>query len=209
MTREPALHLENERRRAVLVWEWEQPVSMLSSAAVGGGLVAAPWLVNIGVPKSYARTDLEAHVKEIAAEFELTGHGVGLFTAADVSRVERAEVEAVVVDTTVGISNPTWAADPGARVGLGEPGTINIVIQLPVALDPAAAVNAVVTATEAKSQALLEAGVDGTGTASDAIVICWPQEAAGERFAGPRSPWGSRIALATHAAVSMGIHRWS
>jgi adenosylcobinamide amidohydrolase len=63
------------------------------------------------------------------------------------------------------------------------------------------------TATEAKTQALLEAGIRGSGTASDAVCIAAP--AAGERedFAGPRSLWGARIARAVHAAVRAGALR--
>ena len=74
--------------------------------------------------------------------------------------------------------------------------------------------NAVITATEAKSQAVIEAGFGGTGTASDAICIAaptqggTPQGGTAQRvpgdFAGPRSPWGARIARAVYAAVLTG-----
>ena len=84
------------------------------------------------------------------------------------------------------------------------PGTINLVVQVPVALDPGAAVNAAITATEAKVQALAARGVPGTGTATDAITVVWPCEGAPERFAGPRSQWGSRIAQAVYRAVWAG-----
>lgn len=121
------------------------------------------------------------------------------------------DAEGVRVDATVGISKPTWAADPTGGFTPWKPGTINIVAQLPVVLDPGAAVGAVITATEAKTQALIEAGIPGTGTASDAVVICCPVAAssgagATERFGGPRSPWGARLALAVHRAISSAIH---
>ena len=102
----------------------------------------------------------------------------------------------------VGISHP-WAADPSAAGVPAGPGTINLVVQVPVALDPGAAVNAVITATEAKVQALAARGVPGTGTATDAIAVVWPCEGAPER-AGPRSRWGSRIAQAVYRAVWAG-----
>ena len=78
-------------------------------------------------------------------------------------------------------------------------------VQIPVGLSPAAAVNAVATATEAKVQALVEAGVPGTGTASDAVLVCWSPALPVEPFAGPRSTWGARIARAVHAAVRRGL----
>jgi len=67
------------------------------------------------------------------------------------------------------------------------------------------AVNAVVTATEAKTQALAARGVQGTGTATDAVTIVWPPGIAAEQFAGPRSRWGWRIGQAVYRAVSAGI----
>jgi adenosylcobinamide amidohydrolase len=96
------------------------------------------------------------------------------------------------------------------------PGTINIIVAVPVPLSEAAFVNAVITATEAKSQAVIEAGFAGTGTASDAMCIAAPTQGNGsananstahgapEDFAGPRSTWGARIARAVHAAVLPG-----
>lgn len=196
--------------RAALVWDFPATVAALSSAPVGGGAAALDWVVNIGVTGGYTRTDLDDHVGELARRLGLRGAGAALLTAADVGRVVRTDDDEVVVDATVGVTKPTWAADVdgahGQRSGTGwEPGTINVVVQLPVALSAAAAVNAVMTATEAKAQALFEAGVPGTGTASDAVLVCWPAILPAERFAGPRSTWGARIARAVHAAVVEGL----
>lgn len=205
MVSDPILHPAAESHSGVLVWQWPRSMTALSSASVGGGLRHPDWLVNIGVPLHYDRTDLADHTTQIAAGLDLTGNGVGLFTAADVSQVRRNTCNGVAVDATVGITKPTWAADPTDSYTPWEAGTINIVIQLPVGLDDGAAVNAVITVTEAKAQALHDCGVPGTGTASDAVVVAWPTHAAAERFAGPRSTWGARIAQATHAAVRSGI----
>jgi adenosylcobinamide amidohydrolase len=87
------------------------------------------------------------------------------------------------------------------------PGTINVIVSVPVPLSEAAYVNAVMTATEAKTQALLEAGISATGTASDAVCIAAPVAGEREDFAGPRSLWGARIARAVHAAVHAGALR--
>ncbi len=173
----------------------------MSSAAVGGGFTEIGWAFNIGVSSDYGRTDLSDHAGEVAAELGLTGAGMALFTAAAVDEVCRSECGGVVVDATVGVTHPTWAADPTAVGREWTPGTINLVAQLPVGLEPGAAVNAVVTATEAKSQALMACGIAGTGTASDAVGIVWPIGAETERFAGPRSEWGSKIAKAIYQVV--------
>lgn len=196
--------------RAALVWQFPEPVAALSSAPVGGGLALLDWVLGIGVTDAYTRTDLREHADEVARTLGLQGTGAGLFTAANVAKVVGSEDGGVKVDATVGVTKPTWAADvdDAHRVRDGDhwvPGTINIVVQVPVALSGAAAVNAVMTVTEAKTQALVESGIPGTGTASDAVLVSWPPTLPTEPFAGPRSVWGARIARATHAAVVAGL----
>ncbi len=88
------------------------------------------------------------------------------------------------------------------------PGTINILVVVPVAMSDAALVNAVMTVTEAKTQALAETGFPGTGTASDAVCVAVRRDGPEEIFGGPRSEWGARIARAVHAAVLDGVHGW-
>jgi adenosylcobinamide amidohydrolase len=89
------------------------------------------------------------------------------------------------------------------------PGTINIIVAVPVAMSDAALVNAVMTVTEAKTQALVEAGYECTGTASDAVCVAVRSDGPEEPFGGPRSTWGARIARAIHQAVLVGAHTWS
>ncbi len=203
---EPTLHPANANHRGVLAWVLPSGTMALSSAPVGGGLTHPQWVLNTGVAKDYARTDLDAHARSVAFDLGLDGPGTAMFTAADVGRVRRAENEGVLVHATVGISKPTWAADPHGGWNDWAAGTINVVVQVPVGLALSAAVNAVATITEAKTQALIEAGVPGTGTASDAVTVLWPDTGASSvEFAGPRSQWGARIALATHHAVTAGI----
>ena len=97
---------------------------------------------------------------------------------------------------------PTYAASSTGGWSSWSPGTINVVAHLDAALSPAAAVNAVITITEAKSQALADLSIPGTGTATDAVVVLWPEEADESAvFCGPRSKWGSRLANATYEAI--------
>ena len=91
----------------------------------------------------------------------------------------------MTVDATEGISHPTCTADSPGTGETSAPGTINLVIQVPVALDPGAAMNAVTTAT-------------------DPAMTVWPEGTATERFANPRSRWGSRIAQAMYRTVRAG-----
>ena len=211
VTSEPTtLPLPPSGEPPTIVWLFADARAVLSSAAVGGGWTDANWLLNVGVASNYGRTDLEAHAAEVASSTGLVGVGVTLFTAADTRLLQSCVSErGIRVDATVGVSRPTWAADTSADVEHPPvPGTINLVIQSPIALSHAAAVNAIVTITEAKSQALFERGIAGTGTASDAVALVWPHQATAEdavSFAGPRSPWGLELAQAVHSAVLAGL----
>ncbi|RYE76457.1 MAG: hypothetical protein EOO74_08405, partial [Myxococcales bacterium] len=152
-----------DHRRALL-WRFENPVRALSSASVGGGFSAPDWLLNIGVRHDYSRIDLDQHAAEIAAMAGLAATGIAMFTAVDVGRAQVARCDEAQVTATVGVTRPTWAADPAGGHGSWPPGTINLVAFIPVALTDAAMVQAVLAMTEAKTQALTEHGVPGTGT---------------------------------------------
>jgi adenosylcobinamide hydrolase len=190
--------------RPALCWRLPQPMLSVASAPVGGGIGVRGWIVNAQVPLDYDRIDLESHLGAIATELGCTGPGVGFLTAAPVDRVTTGHDEGVVAYATVGLRHPTWAADAENAAAGPSVGTINLVIGMPRRLVDAALVNAVITATEAKTQALLEAGVPGTGTASDAVCIVCPAAGAGDDFAGPRAPVGASLARAVHSAVAAG-----
>jgi adenosylcobinamide amidohydrolase len=200
---------EDGVRLPMALWRPGPGYQMISSGIVGGGLGPREWVLNAQVAGGYDRVDPVAHLAELAAGLGLSGPGVGLLTAAQVTAVVQRHDEGAQVAATVGLRVPTWAAAPPGSADpelapIRRPGTINIVVSVPVPLSDAAFVNAVVTATEAKTQAVLDAGFACTGTASDAVCVAAPSGGPGEDFAGPRSLWGARIARAVHAAVYAG-----
>jgi len=200
-------HTTTDRMRPVLVWRAPRPVLTISSGAFGGGMGLRSWFVNAEVPKTYDRLDLSDHAAELQAELDLRGDGVVMLTAAAVDRHALADDTGVLATATVGLTMPTWAAAPDGDEGTWQPsrvGTINILAWVPVRLSLAAMVGAVGTVTEAKVQALVEAGVSGSGTASDAVCIACPAGGPVEPFAGVRSEWGAPLARAVHAAVQTG-----
>ena len=201
MVNRPDLLPPNDHHEGALGWRLPPGLEALSSAPVGGGRCRPSWVLNIRVPMTYDRTDLDAHAAEVAMAEGFDGPGVALFTAASVERNARGDVGGATVDATVGVSKPTWAADESGGHERWSPGTINLVAMIPAALGEAAAVNLVMTMTEAKTQALLDRGIPGTGTASDAVVILWEPSGDLEPFGGPRSRWGGRVARATYDAV--------
>src|ERR1035438_3907947 len=202
-------HREDGVRLPVALWCPGPGYRMISSGVAGGGIGPREGGLNAQVPAGDARMDPAVHVAELAAGLGLAGEGVGLLTAARVTDAVQCEDEEVCAAATVGLRVPTWAAVPPGTadrelVRVWRPGTINIIVSVPVPLSDAAYVNAVMTATEAKTQAVLEAGFRATGTASDAICIAAPAAGRPEDFAGPRALWGARSARAVHAAVHAG-----
>jgi adenosylcobinamide hydrolase len=183
----------------------------ISSAIVGGGIGESSWILNVTVPPDYDRMDPPTHIAEVADLSGLSGEGIGLLTAVDVSSFSAANCGGAVTYATVGVQRPVWAYDPNEPLPELEsnvqPGTINLVCYVYERLSDAALVNAVMTITEAKTQALADRSVPGTGTASDAVVVVCPLDARSEEvtFCGPRSYWGARLAKATYEAVSLGI----
>ena len=201
MVNRPLLLPPNAHHEGALLWQLPDGLEAISSAPVGGGRTRPRWVLNIRVPMTYDRVDLDAHASEVATAEGTDGPGVALFTAASVERNARGEVGGATVDATVGVSKPTWAADETGSHERWSPGTINLVAFAPAKLSEAAAVNLVMTMTEAKTEALQDRGIPGTGTASDAVVVLWPADGEPEPFGGPRSRWGRRVARATYDAV--------
>lgn len=195
---------EGGRDMPVLVLSWAAPMRMAASTVLGGGIGSRRWVVNAQVPPSYGRRDPEHHLQKLGVSLGLKGKGAGMLTAADVRAARAATDAGVEVLATVGASSALLAAAPDDLRDLSLAGTINIIAVLPERLSDGALVNAVATITEAKVQALFEAGIRGTGTATDAVCVVCPEEGRPHDFGGPRSRWGSRLARAAHAAVLDG-----
>jgi adenosylcobinamide amidohydrolase len=187
----------------------DTPLLALSSAVVGGGLQQARHIVNMHVPRDY---DSRAPARDLVLFARALGVGepmIGLMTAVDLSRaqllVERAGNTWVVGIVTVGLGNPI-AAGRSAPAEL-RPGTINAILIADTRLAPAAQVNAVITAAEAKALALAEAGVrapDGglaSGTSTDAVVIASTERGDLAEYAGPIAPLGAAIARLVRQAI--------
>ncbi|WDZ85731.1 adenosylcobinamide amidohydrolase [Micromonospora cathayae] len=232
MLSEPTLtsRTEDGHDLPLLHWRATRPLRAVSSGPLGGGIGLRNWVVNATVPMSYRRDDPADHLADLAVRLGLDGPGVGLLTGVDVTELVTAADGGVRVWATVGLGIPVDAAAPApsldaavpaqrdaaapvpvesaARSGGGTPGhrvgTVNIVVLVPVRLADAALVNAVATATEAKTQAIRDLGRPGTGTPTDAVTVLCPPDGPAEPYGGPRSRWGGRLARAVYAAVRAG-----
>ncbi|GIJ78058.1 Adenosylcobinamide amidohydrolase [Micromonospora phaseoli] len=203
MRNEPLLitRREGERDIPLLMWRFGRSLRAVSSAPLGGGIGIRRWVLNATVPMSYDRDDPAEHLAAMARDLGLDGPGVGLLTGVDVGEVVARTDTGVQVWATVGLGTPIPAAAPTVAAAAQPVGTVNIVAYVPARLGDAALVNAVATATEAKTQAITELGLPGTGTPTDAVVVLCPPDGPVHAYGGPRSTWGAPLARAVHAAV--------
>lgn len=193
------------------------PLATASSALVGGGLAVVDAILNVHVPKGFACADSTAALAAFARRHGVTGPYVGMLTAAWTEKAETATARrgalTALAIATVGLSNAiTAGVSPPAAEALAS--TINTLVIVDGGADPAALVNALMTVTEVKTLALIEAGVKGadghpaTGTSTDAVVIAATHRGARQRFGGPISDLGWVVAQASGVALRRGIARW-
>jgi len=201
MNHEIRTRREADRDLPLLLWRFPKPLRAIASSPHGGGLGMRRWAMNAQVPASYARRDPDHHLGKLGVSLGLPGRGIGMLTAADVRAFSTAYDGDVSVTATVGLGHALLAAAPYDPRPVAMVGTINLLAVIPERLSDAALVNAVATATEAKTQALRDLGLDATGTATDALCLLCPDEGRPHDFGGPRSMWGARLARAVHASV--------
>jgi len=142
---------------------------------------------------------------------------VGLLTSRRVTSYSDAIAEASGVTArciaTVGLGNALRAGDPPGVAG--RIGTINVLVHVAHALSDEALLEATAIATEAKTAAVLEAGIKSrrtgrpaTGTGTDCTVVASTHADASAVYAGKHTTIGSVVGEAAFHAVSEGVARW-
>lgn len=198
----------------------------LISSIWGGGFQTSYFIINRQVPKSYMSDDPGREMGDFLSRMGYPAeHSVGMLTAA---WVDHAGHETMALDdltvsawVTVGLSNAARAGDI-VDVDRLYPGTINSIVLVDGWMTDAAMVNAVITATEAKTALLQElripAGPDGrhaTGTTTDAIVVAATQRGASRyTYAGTATRLGYLIGRTVYeagrqAAVAYLDYMWA
>ncbi|WP_424765642.1 adenosylcobinamide amidohydrolase [Paenibacillus sp. sgz302251] len=193
-----------------------EPLYALSSAVHPGGFSYSNRIINWKVPLTYQCDDpvqdIVKKCSEWVCEPERT---IGLITAAKLTHASVVECEGdrfkLLCCTTVGTRNAARAGLPRQTFPAYTPGTINTILLIDGQMTEAAMVNAVITATEAKTAALqqlgiveMESGESATGTTTDAIVIGVSQNKhwhVVHAYAGAATTIGCAIGEAVYAAV--------
>ena len=194
----------------------QHPLRAVSSAVVGGGLLQTHAIVNLHVPRGFECAESQDRLADFARRRAVPFPFVGLLTGAATEHAQVGEAcgdgLAACAVVTVGLTNRS-AAGRSERAAW-RPSTINTIVVVDAQPDDAALLNLVITATEAKTLSLLEAGVrstDGapvTGTSTDAVVIAATGRGGRCRFGGPVSELGWLVARAAKSALDAGVARW-
>jgi len=189
----------------------KRTLQFVASTVVGGGIGTATAALSVRVARNFNCDDPPALLRREARALGLRGRLVGFLTALELERASLLEAEepGVLVLATAGTSN---AATPGrtpvARLGHG---TINTLALIDGRLSAGALVGTVKVVTEAKTLALLEAGVRtaegqmATGTSTDAVAIGHTRAGPLLVYAGPVTPLGHTLGRLTTEAVRLSL----
>ena len=211
-----------------LVLKSKEPLKVLSSAVLNGGLREANNIVSVHVPEETGlNVDDNVHLE--AGEFlrtETTKLGipedqlVGIMTAAKMKNVDivtnKFEDITLTAIATAGVHFAATAGDAIASKQSAFPpikwGTINIIVLVDGDLTDSCMVNAISTITEAKTVALREldvrsrfSGEVATSTVTDSVVLACTKKGRKIEFAGTATPLGELIGKSVRKAVKEAL----
>jgi adenosylcobinamide amidohydrolase len=198
---------------------------VLSSAAYNGGLIDAEHLLILKVAENFSGSKgpfepLSDTFQDYCCQQGWSGITVGMMTSAPMTSFRKAclsmrgvEITALV---TAGLSNARRSGDPAEYRTFDDTGpksgTINILILTNAILAPAAQVEAVMIATEAKTAILQDIGAispvtgnTATGTGTDAVAVVSGFAAPKIIFCGKHTLFGEMLASATMEALSSSL----
>lgn len=214
---QPLTLVRSEHCLAVLS---DAPLRTLSSALVGGGLGERCHFANFHVDNGYDSHTPKADLTRWLAAQQLSPTAVAMMTAV---QLHNACIVSVALDktphgvmalVTAGVGNAvdiSFSREADSRLALRTaptPGTINTFLFVAAHLTDAAFVNASLSATEAKVQALSARGVNdpysgtpATGTSTDSLAIAATQRGNATPYAGSGTEVGRAIGEAVYRAT--------
>jgi adenosylcobinamide amidohydrolase len=194
---------------------------VLSSAPYNGGSIRADHLLILKVAENYSGSKgpfepLSDTFRNYCHQQGWGGLTTGMLTSARMTsfRKVRRSVQGVEITAlvTAGLSNARRAGDPADQHQFHEtgikPGTINIIVLTDANLSPAAQVEAVMVATEAKTAVLQDIGATSavtaetaTGTGTDAVAVVSGVAMPKVVFCGKHTLFGEMLASSTMEAL--------
>jgi len=137
--------------------------------------------------------DAAEYLRNVARRYGLSKY-FGLLTSVPMNKLSVNSSGPVTAFVTAGVENPNEM-------------TINIILVLESRVSRSGLLNAIITATEAKSKALLDLGYNFTGTNTDAVIVLSTMKGRFERFTGPATSLGKKIWKCVSIGVKDSIER--
>ncbi len=205
--------------RPWLVADLGAPHRVLSWSINAPGFVTARHVVWREVRNADLPPDLDA-LSWFRQDMRSAGHGeaVGLLTSRDIRRHHfheaQVEDEAAACLATAGLSNSERV---GRRQHLRpQVGTINLLVRVNRRLSDGAMIEAMSIAVQARTLAVLEAGVEtlpdgaaATGTGTDCVAVACPLGAAERDYAGLHTALGEAVGAAVLDAMRAAVAEWA
>jgi adenosylcobinamide hydrolase len=205
------------------------PLYTLNSSIWGGGFGTHHCIVNRQVHKSYMCDNPSEEMRSFLLNSgEDPENTAGMLTAAYVRdagfSAEHLPLTNPITDGQASLNVSSWVTvglGNTARAGITRntdslyPGTINSIIVIDGILSDSAMVNAIITATEAKTAALQDLQIKtnaedswATGTTTDAVIIASTQRGAHYAYAGTATKLGYLIGKTVYDAASASTLRY-
>ena len=197
-----------------------QPLKTISSAVHNPGIGWYRTFVNRGVRADYMIDDVQQENMEYLRSYgyHLTDT-VAMMTAVSPEHVEVEEYDSefgsIVVVVTAGIGNAVDVSKSWQREELPYFGTINTWVFINGLVSEEAFVQALITATEAKTKALQdeqvkdpESGTIATGTSTDSLLIASTQQGTSLPYAGPITQLGKLIGKGVYDCTVRAVHSY-
>ena len=212
----PIEGIKAEIRGGNVVIQSSSPLRALTSSVLSRSYAKFMAIVNHQIPEGYDHAEPEKLFLRAINNLGLPKQTLGLMTAANVNNVsvvsKRHEKLTVCAVVTAGVANPAAAGDNAPEES--QSNTINIILLIDGNLPQHCMVNAVMTATEAKSAALRDLDIRShlsaelaTGTTSDAIAVACTGRGRPIMFAGTATKLGELIGKTVKEAVKTAIQK--
>lgn len=201
---------------------FNEQMQALSSCVLNGGAQNIRHVLNLKVvDDATINEDPALTLSHICGELGLTENCIGMMTAAPMHTLRYKTCwfgdvyfSAIV---TAGLGNARRAGDPAdidCSTSQLPAGTINLVVSTNACLGPAALVEALMMATEAKVAALVardvrsaKSGEVATGTGTDAVAIVFNPNGVPLRYVGKHVLAGEMLAQAVICALTASLER--
>lgn len=200
--------------------ETKIPLKTVSSAVHNPGIGWFRTFINRRVTPDYACDDAKLDMATYIEQHGFhTADTVGMMTAV---MTEHAEVEqfqgdfgSIIVMVTAGVGNAVDVAQSLTRDREQKIGTINTWVIVNGKLSDEAFIQAMITATEAKTKALHAesiqdplTGTIATGTSTDSLLIAATQQGVMLSYAGPVTPLGKLIGHGVYTCTQRAIRAY-